>query len=120
MINVCVYGSLKKGFHNHPFLKNAKFLGKFITEPIYTMYNLGGYPTVTEGGTTAIHCEVYEVTTEEEIRRLNFLEGFTGIKNHPKNMYERQTIETSYGDAEMYYFTKNPNTLIIKSGIWTY
>ncbi len=34
---IFVYGSLKRGFHNQPFLKHAEFIGNAFTEESYVM-----------------------------------------------------------------------------------
>ncbi len=95
-MRVIVYGSLKKGFYNHKLLKDegAIFIDNFISEPIYSMYSLGWYPAVVEGGDTPIFGEVYEIG---DFTKLDKLEG------HPK-WYRRELIKTHVGDSWMYLF----------------
>ena len=60
-LNKCIffcYGTLQKGFWNHEVLGNAKYLGKFQTEPKYTLYD-GGFPIVERDGKTSIQGELY-------------------------------------------------------------
>lgn len=113
-----VYGTLKKGFHNHYLLDKANFLGSTKTSDKYTMHSLGGFPAVTTEGHTSIEVEVYETDDEQTINSINTLEGFTGIKGHAHNWYDTETIETEFGDAEMFVFRKSCAYPIIESGIW--
>lgn len=81
---VFVYGSLLRGFHNHPLLKGAKFRGEAVSRPLYTMMDLGSFPCISHGGNTPIHGEVWEVTIPQR-NQLDRLEG------HPR-FYERSYI----------------------------
>jgi gamma-glutamylcyclotransferase (GGCT)/AIG2-like uncharacterized protein YtfP len=113
-----VYGSLKKGYSNHDlFLGRAKYVGKTITEPRYTMYSLGGFPGVIENGDTAIHLEVYEVT-EEEDREIESLEGYR--EETPQySFYLKKEINTKFGKASIYIFNKKADELpVVKTGNW--
>ena len=72
---VAVYGSLMQGLHNHTYLEDSKLKGTFVTEPIYTLIDLGSYPGLYENGTTSINMEVYEVD-EHTLANLDILEGY--------------------------------------------
>lgn len=75
---VFVYGSLKRGFGNHGFLENSKFLG--ITDTVHRVYRMyplfGSFPTVvaTNDEAYAITGELYEVDYDT-LKRLDILEG---------------------------------------------
>lgn len=71
---VAVYGTLKKGFHNHYLLKGSKFLGNYVTGPGYTKV-IKGLPYLVED-TAGVGCEVeiYEVS-ELTLKMLDRLEG---------------------------------------------
>lgn len=106
---VAVYGTLRKGFHNHVLLEGSKFLGETKTEPKFNMYgNL--IPWITNNGDTSIAIEVYEVE-EETFQRLDWLEGYP-------NYYDRQVIDTEFGEAWIYFrwYTAAENK--ISSGDW--
>ena len=110
---VFVYGSLKKGFGNHPYhLGKADYLGIAVTLPQYSLFSLGSYPGVINGGITAIEGELYDVT-DQELASLDRLEG------HP-SYYKREEIETSEGVAWIYLLKSNDyrNIPIIEDGIW--
>ena len=50
---VFVYGSLKRGLHNHPLIESAKFVFEALTvEPQFRMGNVGPYPEVTRTDTS--------------------------------------------------------------------
>jgi len=89
-----VYGTLKRDFHNAYYLQDARFLGEFTTDSIYSMYNFGTYPAVSEFGQTSIKGEVYEISAIQlvSIDRLEWYPDF----------YQRVVIETSFGEAWMY------------------
>jgi len=120
MTKVLVYGSLKKGFGNHHILENARFLGKAVTSPEFTMLHLGGFPGIVRGGETAITGEVYEVDAAT-LRRLDRLEG------HP-NFYRRDVIAVTMEDGteastEGYLlpatWLSDGRCASIQSGTWT-
>jgi len=110
MERVFVYGTLKKGFYNHCVLGDAKFIGNYITKPVYTMYDLGLYPAIGMTGSTAIIGEVYEVT---DLAALDRLEGVPYF-------YNRAEIETEYGASWVYYIVDVDNLRyeIIEDGEW--
>ncbi len=79
-----VYGTLKQGHGNNRILQQsstAKFIENAITEPNFTMISLGAFPGVVEGGSTAIHGEIWSVEDDETKRRLDSLEGYYKNKN---------------------------------------
>ena len=94
MTRLFVYGTLKIGFHNAYYLEDARFLSEFVTEPVYSMYDFGGYPAVSENGKTAIAGEVYDIS-EELLASIDLLEWYP-------DFYQRVIIETSFGGAWMY------------------
>jgi len=95
---VFVYGTLKRGQRNYQFLRNADFVGKFVTEPVYSMYAFEDYPAVCLHGRHAIHGEVYRVD-DRQFQRLDELEWYP-------EFYQRIEIPTHYGDAWMYVVTR--------------
>ena len=116
---IFVYGTLKKNFGNHSVMGESTFLGKFITPAKYTMLSCGGFPAVTLNGNTAIHGEVYNVTSEKDLARIFRLEGYSGIKDSPENWYDVEEVETPYGIAQMFVWKNNKYDLeIVKTGIW--
>jgi gamma-glutamylcyclotransferase (GGCT)/AIG2-like uncharacterized protein YtfP len=92
MHRVFVYGTLKRGIHNHRLLAATTFVGKAITVSKFRMV-AGGFPVLLRGeaGTTQKVCgEVYEVN-DEQLARLDGLEGYTS-RRCPHNMYNRRKI----------------------------
>ena len=91
---IFVYGSLRKGFHNDIYLKDAEFIGNFQTLEKFYMYSYKSYPfpyilrKKLEKCTSEpiqIQGEVYKIN-ESILKRLDVLEG------HP-DFYKRQEIE---------------------------
>lgn len=60
-VTIFVYGSLRSGEAAHHHLKTASFLGEMATAARYTLFDLGPYPAVAEGGEHAIRGELYLV-----------------------------------------------------------
>lgn len=76
------------------------------------MYDLGDYPAVIEHGSSAIHGEVYKITSDL-LTKLDNLEGYP-------DYYHRILIESSLGFVWMYVLnqTVEDDRPIIKSGRW--
>lgn len=101
---IFVYGSLKKGFHNHDLLNGAKFLGHYVTRnDYYVMTGKGhGFPFVykmpNHWQAGYISGELYEVSAEQ-LEDLDILEG------HPL-FYKRTLISLQdYPDKVFMYVT---------------
>ena len=71
-----VYGTLRRGEPNHPYLHGKSCLGAAVTGPGYRLYHLDGYPgLVAEGDAPGgISGEVWAVSGPG-LRRLDVLEG---------------------------------------------
>lgn len=91
---VFVYGTLKKGYHNHDLLKDSVFIQDLVTPPIFEMKSVsasGGFPCLVEGD-KAIHGEVY-FCNKETLTNLDRLEGVP-------HMYQRRTFQSNLGDLK--------------------
>ncbi len=116
---VFVYGTLKAGHSNHGLLQDAEYIGEAETVASeYTMYDLGAFPGVKEGGTDKITGEVYRVNNFE-LASLHRLEG------HPtfykaKNIAVRLTnkISNNYVSAYMYIYQQQPHKINKLKGTW--
>lgn len=87
-----VYGTLKRGFGNNRLLDGAKYIGKAITPPEYTMVSLGGFPGVIHSGQTVVSGEIWEVDDPMQTLRVDRLEG------HP-NFYRREEVPVQTADG---------------------
>lgn len=117
--NVFVYGSLKRGFHNHPLIEqqHVKPIFKGLDKIKGTMLNLGQFPALVPGN-TLVSGEVWEVSGTCMVD-LDRLEG------HP-HIYQRyfHTLESGekawvYFLSKSYHYTVR-NSPVVKSGIWTH
>lgn len=94
---VFVYGSLKRGFHNHLLLgdpSTATFMGTSHIKGRYRMSDLGAYPGLYKHNSfpeTVIVGEVYRVN-QDVMRALDILEG-------NEFYYTRQKIPTLGGNG---------------------
>ena len=77
--NIFVYGTLKKGYCNDHYLKDAKFISTAVTFERYQMYPVKGegYPFLIKSEkVNFIKGEVYEVDSQETLDTLDMLEGY--------------------------------------------
>jgi len=119
---VAVYGTLKHQFANHAYLEGAKLIS-VERIPYFTMYpcipqseqadERWGYPICvpSDNPENMVHVEVYEIKDDQMFYLLDSLEGYP-------RMYQRKLVQTSTGEAWIYYQSTKPNTEIITSGEW--
>jgi len=113
---ISVYGSLRKGMGNDGLLTTSEYLGEFKTEPVFSLYSLGGYPGLKEGGNTSVVMEVYAVD-DTVAARVDRLEGYTPGGNN--TFYDKIPIKTPYGEASVYIYVNNiPQERLVESGDW--
>lgn len=120
-VPVFVYGSLLSGLQNNPRLHSPDVLPndkddmfkkpwEAVTDPHFTMYDLGHFPGVVRGGDTAIQGEVYLVGPVT-LLRLDQLEG------HPV-CYRREVINVEtkdFGRIQVYtYIYVSQNRLFLR------
>lgn len=109
---VFVYGTLRRGERGHHVLGGAPFVREAVTEPAYTMVDLGEYPALLAGGRTAIVGELYRVNGTI----LSVLDDYEDVPE----MYQRVTIEVAGVAAELYLLPTHlaGNAPVIVSGDW--
>ncbi len=109
---IFVYGTLRAGEVNHGLLKGCRFLGCCRTAPLFTMFDMGGYPAVVAGGTTSITGEVYRIDGKT-LERLDTLEEYP-------HLYDRVRMETPFGPAWFYlYVEKTGGRPLVPGGDWS-
>lgn len=115
----CVYGTLKRKHGNNRLLKDSEFLGEFVTDAKYTLYD-GGFPIVCRKGNTAIHAELFISNDKNVINNIFSLEGCSKLQYHLKNWYDFDIIKTPFGDAVMFVQNENQHNRInkLQSGKW--
>jgi gamma-glutamylcyclotransferase (GGCT)/AIG2-like uncharacterized protein YtfP len=95
---VFVYGTLRRGASNHHMLADSDFLGRHLTEPLYTMFLLGEFPAVVARGETAVTGEIYRIS-DEVFALLDELECYPSV-------FSRQVIHTPAGETWMYLYNR--------------
>lgn len=119
-MKVFVYGTLRKGERNASPLKNATC----IAEQCWTdgeLYDTGyGYPAIKESKGSRVYGELYTVK-EDELQRLDHLEGY--IEGGNNSLYERieQTVYTDKGPGDAYMYVASQANLLnrkIPNGDW--
>ncbi len=112
-----VYGTLKRGFHNHGIVQHCKFLGEATTKTAsFTMYDLGAFPGVSIIGNDKIVGEVFELPDAATLARTDQLEG------HPR-FYQRMLVETTLGPCYTYIIptvsAEKRDASVVKTGFWS-
>lgn len=93
MHKVFVYGTLRKGKHNHHLLKGSKFLGEYETGPGYKKIVSGLPYLLKDESGEGCEGELYEVSALT-LQLLDRLEG------HP-DWYERKIITVYKPDKDI-------------------
>jgi gamma-glutamylcyclotransferase (GGCT)/AIG2-like uncharacterized protein YtfP len=115
---VAVYGSLRKTLSNHRILDDAKYLGNYESEPIFSMFDVGQYPAIKEQGNTSIVLEIYRID-EKILKSLDTLEGYDS-EEPDSCYYVRTSIETPFGEAFIYTFPHDTSYYKqVQNGDWT-
>ncbi|WP_406661519.1 gamma-glutamylcyclotransferase family protein [Methanolobus sp. ZRKC3] len=112
---VFVYGSLKKGFCNHPLIEGSEFICETHTKESYAMLDLHRFPgVIKDKKISIIYGEVYD-PEDTVLEQLDIFEG---------SWYTRENVELDAGfPAQMYFLKRIPEkpgySRIINEGIWT-
>jgi gamma-glutamylcyclotransferase (GGCT)/AIG2-like uncharacterized protein YtfP len=107
-VKVFVYGTLKRGYHNHRILGDSKFLSEATTKPLYKLYDCGSYPCITfdEKDGRAIKGELFEVSSSDILMNLDWLEAVP-------DLYRRDKIQLA-DDTEAIGYIFNRSTAKFK------
>ncbi|MDR5898183.1 gamma-glutamylcyclotransferase [Halomonas vilamensis] len=113
---VAVYGTLKRGYRNHDWLKGATLLGQDRLSTL-TLYDLGPYPGAKQEASHGAVIEVYAITPEQ-LALLDELEDY--IAHAPSTgVYDRAIFPTLFGDAWCYLYNADVASVArIDSGEW--
>ncbi len=109
-----LYGSLMRGLANHNLLSSeVEFIAEGLTEPTYSLLDLGPYPGAVAGGRSALHGELYAVPRGDLPR----LDAFEGVPSFYHRV--RTTLDVPEGTAWIYLLTTLPyGAAYIPSGSW--
>jgi gamma-glutamylcyclotransferase (GGCT)/AIG2-like uncharacterized protein YtfP len=78
-MRIFVYGTLKRGLSNHGWMAGQQFIAEARTEPVYRMYDFGGFPgmvPMAQDGVSILG-EIWEVD-ESGRKKLDILEDVEG------------------------------------------
>ena len=112
---VAVYGSLRKGLGNHRVIEGSEQLGTDVVKG-WEMFSLGGFPGIKTGSGDIV-VEVYKVVSEGIARNLDRLEGFSE-QDSARNFYNKATISTAFGEAEIYTLEEGYHGDSVPDGDW--
>jgi gamma-glutamylcyclotransferase (GGCT)/AIG2-like uncharacterized protein YtfP len=108
-----VYGSLRRGEPNHRQLAAARCVGAARTAPFFTLFDLGPFPALAEGGDTSVHGELYDA---DDVT-LAALDRFEGVPR----FYQRQAIVLDDGSVAHTYVQPRERLRgepLVASGDW--
>lgn len=123
-ILIGVYGFLRKGMVNHEQLDDAECVGIYETEPSFTLYNIEGFPCLSEKGSHSVVIEVYNVERAifQSLEWHNNLEGNTLDYTNNYEVYKLKYMNTPFGKAYMFLLDESivnkKNGTIIEDGNW--
>lgn len=112
-VRVFVYGTLLSGEANHYLLATATKLAEARTHAAFELYDLGSFPGLVAGGTTAIVGEIYEVDAPT-------LAALDRLEDHPV-FYQRTEIVLDGGEEVWTYILPSEHVAscaVIASGSW--
>ncbi len=114
-----VYGTLKRGFSNHHFLKGARYLGPAMTLERYALYS-SDYPLVVkEKAFTRIKGELYLVD-HPALKRIDTLEGHPDIYYREKILVELDSLTPANSriiEAWIYFYPE-PEGEFLQDGVF--
>lgn len=99
IIAVCC--ELRKGLEHNYLLKNAEYIGDFLSKPEYQLISVDNNSKVgLKFGSTSVMFEVYKVSVSI-MENINKLKGYqhAGCKD---NVNDKKVIKTPYGQAITY------------------
>lgn len=109
-----VYGTLKRGQRNHHLMRDGRFLGEAVTAPQYTLLDLGLFPGMIAGGSTAVHGELFDVGPDL-LARLDRHEGVP-------RLYVREVLCLASGGLVSTYFLVDLERIragvAVREGLW--
>jgi gamma-glutamylaminecyclotransferase len=112
---VFVYGTLKRGHERHFALADQQFIADARTLPRYRMVNLGTYPGLVEGGSTAVAGELWAVDAAC-LARLDDIEGVA------EALYRRALVHLAPPHtniaAEAYFYNADVSALPDHGDVW--
>lgn len=109
-MKVFVYGTLKKGYHNHFMLKDSKFMGTGVIDD-HTLIDSPYYPYAIERKGSEVFGQVYKVT-KETMKRLDMLEGYPEYYNKKK---VKATIGKRKHNTYVYYISNKAHIAVLQA-----
>jgi len=103
---VAVYGTLKRGYWNHHFLKGCKFIGRGITRGRYKLFDVGFPYAVPDRRGLPLLVEVYKLDSPQRLLSLDTLEGYP---EHYLRKVETIHLEDGSTVEAWLYYTEKPS-----------
>ena len=118
---VAVYGTLKRGNHNHRVMGDSEYIGTARISG-FEMYSLGGFPGVLPGE-GEITVEIFRVNNTRDAEYIYRLEGYNGVRGHHRNSFYDTTdisvnIDGQDYTAEMFIYKGGRLNSRVESGEW--
>lgn len=96
-MKVVVYGTLKKGYGNHHFLRDAEYLGDVVVPgyKLFYSYSDKGFPVARECEDSSLKGEIYEIPQD----KLGMVSAMDRLEGEGSMYHRTQVLD---GTAEMY------------------
>ncbi len=110
---IFVYGSLRRGMHQHYRIAGSTYICDSITAEKYTLYDTGSWPAAVIGGATAIRGEVYLITDQA-------LAEVDAYEQHPRLFCRTSVMLADQRLASIWLYASSiqPNWKVVASGDW--
>lgn len=114
MVQVAVYGTLRKSEQRWGAMTEDEFCGQSTLPSEFALYNLGSFPCVSkvqEAVDNPVICEVFQISQDKLENTLDRIEGYPGF-------YNREQVDVEgYGACWVYTLKPNGAPQIL-SGDW--
>ncbi len=91
MVDVFVYGTLRRGETAHHLLAKGTWVGEALTDAAFTLVDLGAWPGLLAGGRTRVVGEVFRINP-------GLLPALDAYEDCPED-YVRQTIPVTLKES---------------------
>lgn len=88
---IFAYGLLLKGESEHSLVAKAEFVGEVRTKPAFTLVDLGVYPALVVGGSTAVLGELYGMDKQTRF--------VLDVRHQCPVLFQRVSIELECGSV---------------------
>jgi len=109
-----VYGTLKKGYHNHYIIEGSKLINTAVLSD-YAIFDLGSFPGIVRDHESRVYGELYEIS-DDLLPRLDRLEGVPYLYDRATEVVVDSGMNVHTG-VYVYVYQLDSGEFI-KDGVW--